>query len=450
MTETTDPSMTQGFQLQGLARDTLIAIATRTVGLFLTYLLQVCLARWLGETQYGIYAYVFSVTSLLGIFAGLGFPHAILRFIPEYQVSQSWGLLRGIIRLSWWLNVGVSLGVLGGGIGLIWLFNRYHPFIYATPLTIGLCLIPLFSLTLHQRETSMALGDFILAYSPYYVFVPMLTLCSAFVLVGQHWDLSSIDAIILTALVMLVVILGQLLLMRVRLNQAIEPAKPAYAWREWLKVAIVLCLMVGFGLILEQTDTIMVGSLLGAEEAGIYDAAARTSRWIIFILQTIILVAAPEFSRLYQQNDYQGLQQTVTTITVWIFWPSLLIMVGLILFAAQILSLFGSEFVSGYWPLNILVIGQFAGMFCGTAGFLMTMTDRQNQALVVYGTTAGLNVILNSIGIPLFGTIGAAIATMTTLVVWNIWLTVLVIKYLKVNPLIFSVFEDREYQKCQQ
>ncbi|MBP0020800.1 MAG: flippase [Cyanobacteria bacterium SBLK] len=439
MTETADSSIAQGFQLQGLARDTLIAIAIRTTGLFLTYWLQVCLARWLGETQYGIYAYVFSVTSLLGIFASLGFPHAILRFVPEYQVSQDWGLLRGIIRLSWWLNAGVSLGILGGGIGSIWLFNRYHPFIYATPLTIGLCLVPLFALTLHQRETSRALGDVILAYSPYYVFVPILTLFGTFVLTREHWDLLGIDAIVLTALAMLVVTLGQLWLMRARLNREIESAIPAYAWREWLKVAIVLCLMVGFGLILEQTDTIMVGSFLGAEQAGIYDAAARTSRWSIFILQTIVLVAAPEFSRLYQQSDRQGLQQMVTTITVWIFWPSLLIMVGLILFSSQILSLFGSEFASGYWPLNILVIGQFADVFCGTTGFLMTMTDRQNQALVVYGTTAALNIILNGIGIPLFGPIGAAIATMTTLIVWNIWLTVLVVKYLKVNPVILNL-----------
>lgn len=439
MTKTADSSMPQGFQLQDLARDTVVSIVIRTTGLVLTYLLQVCLARWLGDTEYGIYAYVFSLSMLLGIFASLGFPHAILRFVPEYQVSQAWGLLRGIVRFSWWVNLLVSLAIFGGGISLIGLVNSYHPFIYATPLMIGLCLVPLFTLTLHQRETARALGDVILAYSPYYVFVPILTLFGAFMLVGQHWALSGIDAIILAALAMLVVTLGQLWLVRVRLNHTIEPAKPIYAWQEWVRVAIVLCLMVGFGLILEQTDVIMVGSLLGAEQAGIYDAAARTSRWIVFILQTIILVAAPEFSRLYQQNDLQGLQQAVTTITIWIFWPSLLIMVGVILLAPQILGLFGSEFVSGYWSLKILAFGQFADVFCGTVGFLMTMTNHQNQALIVYGTTAGLNVILNGIGIPLFGPIGAAIATMITLVIWNIWLTVLVIKYLKVSPLVFSL-----------
>ncbi|NEQ14000.1 MAG: flippase, partial [Moorea sp. SIO3E2] len=66
----------------------------------------------------------------------------------------------------------------------------------------------------------------------------------------------------------------------------------------------------------------------------------------------------------------------------------------------------------------------------------------QNQALIVYGTAAGLNVVLNGIGILLFGMIGAALSTAITFALWNIWLSVLVVRYLELSPIFFIPHPD--------
>ena len=445
MSKSTDRSRAHGFQFQNLARDTVVAIAIRIAGFVLTYLLQIGLARWLGETQYGIYAYVYSLTFLLSIFACFGWPHTVLRFVAEYQVMQAWGLLRGILRVSWLLSCGIAIGITIVGMGGIWELNHYFPFVYATPLTLGMWLVPLFALVLLQKEMARALGDILLAYAPYYVVLPLCVILATWIASQQENTVSGMMEISINIGVLVVVVVGQLCFIGARLNQTVEPANPEYAIREWLPIAVVLSLMTAFGIILQQTDIIMVGALIGPEQAGLYDVAAKTSLWVGFVLQTVNMVAAPEFARLYKRDDREGLQRAISAISLWIFWPSVIIASIEMIFTPQILSLFGSEFTQARWVLAILIVGQVVNALCGSVGFLMIMTGHQNPTLVVYGTAAAVNVVLNSIGIPWLGAIGAATATTVTMILWNVWLSVLVFKYVNVNSLVFSGFDRKNW-----
>lgn len=65
------------------------AFGVRVLGFALSYLLNILLARWLGATEYGIYAYVMAWGHTLAILAGLGLPTMALRFIPEYREHQA-------------------------------------------------------------------------------------------------------------------------------------------------------------------------------------------------------------------------------------------------------------------------------------------------------------------------------------------------------------------------
>jgi O-antigen/teichoic acid export membrane protein len=109
-----------------------------------------------------------------------------------------------------------------------------------------------------------------------------------------------------------------------------------------------------------------------------------------------------------------------------------------LLFTQPVLSIFGSDFITANWTLKILVIGRLVDALCGSVGSLMVMTGHQNKSLPVFGWCALMNIVLNAITIPYLGMVGAAIATSITMITWNIWLSVLVIKYVKVNPSIFS------------
>jgi len=64
-------------------------LAIRLVGAGLTYTSMVLLARWLGPHDFGIYAYVLVIVTLLGLGFSLGFSSSGLRFVPNYLARRN-------------------------------------------------------------------------------------------------------------------------------------------------------------------------------------------------------------------------------------------------------------------------------------------------------------------------------------------------------------------------
>ncbi|NET52129.1 MAG: oligosaccharide flippase family protein, partial [Merismopedia sp. SIO2A8] len=87
--------------IRNLAQGTMVALGLQIAGVLLTYLVQICLARWMGKAEYGLYTYVMAWCLTLAIPAGLGLPRAVLRFVSEYRVQGEWGRMRGVLLSSW-------------------------------------------------------------------------------------------------------------------------------------------------------------------------------------------------------------------------------------------------------------------------------------------------------------------------------------------------------------
>src|SRR6476620_2284815 len=146
----------------------------------------------MGIREYGIYEYVISWSLLLGIPAGLGLPNTVLRLVSEYRVKEDWGHLRGIVRGSQLLTVLAGVLLSWFAAAFIWVLNSFYSFTYATPLLIGMVLVPLQALTELQLETARAMGDITLAYAPSKIIWPILLLCGGFLLFDANHSLSSL------------------------------------------------------------------------------------------------------------------------------------------------------------------------------------------------------------------------------------------------------------------
>ncbi|MGK7899338.1 MAG: flippase [Xenococcus sp. (in: cyanobacteria)] len=437
MAQTSISNGSESIQLWDLARDTGVALIIQVGGVSLTYLLQVVLARWMGKTEYGIYEYVMAWSLLLGIFAGLGLARTNLRLISEYRVREDWGRLRGIFKGSCFIVLVAGCLIALVGTAILLLIDRERNFAYTTPLLIGVWLIPLQGLVQLLLEASRALEDVTLAYAPYQIIWPVLILCGGLLVTESDIPITSIPMISLATGLLVVVLFGQRWLIEDKINREFEPAEPIYDYKEWFGIALVLLLQGSFIVILNQTDIVMVGNFLGPEQAGTYSAAIKTAMLISIILQTVNTVVAPAFVSLYYQNDLIGLQKIVAIVTAWIFWPSLVLGILFMTFSHNILGLFGSDFLAVDWELKVLVLGRVLDAICGSVGCLMVMTGHQNQSVIVFGVAAAINLILNAVLIPLFGSLGAAIATTVSLVMWNIALSILVMKYIGVRSSIF-------------
>jgi len=391
----------------------------------------------MGKVEYGVYEFITSWSLVLAIPAGLGLPRAVLRFISEYRVRQEWGELQGLLLSSWQFTLGVGLLLCLGATQVISFLNLHSNFAYRPILLVAVWLVPLQALIQLQEDMARGVEDIPLAYAPSKVLWPILMLGSVFFVFHQTHSLTSLLATKMAILTLTAAIAFQIVCLWIKFDREIGKVRSVYKPIQWMSVAIPLLLDRTFEVFLTQIDILMVGSLLSSGDAGIYSTAAKTAVWTSFILQSLNFVAAPTYAVLHTKNNHRELQKVVSSVTLWIFVPSIVIATSLAIFAKPLLSLFGSGFLEAHWSLKVLLIGYLVDNMCGSVSNLIVMTGHQNKSALVSTFCAILNFALNLLLIPHFGIVGAAIATTSTMIIWNIWLSILLIKHVNINPTIF-------------
>jgi O-antigen/teichoic acid export membrane protein len=423
--------------LKSLARGASSALIIQILSAICDYGFQVFLARTIGVTEYGIYDYVTTFAIFLAFPANLGFPTTVLRFIPEYITKQDWAHLKGIFlgSLSQTLIASFIVSCFSTGV-LLWL-ESYSLIKNTTALIIGVWGVPLLAIMTLQQQIARGLHRIALAFTPYMIIYPaMLTVMLVLWSISQ--SLKAYNVLFLSIVSLFIITVGQFILLRQSFPKEINDVKPSYALREWWRVALVLIFLSGSNMILNQCDTLMIGSMLGVSSVGIYGAAFKTSLWVGFSLMSINSIAAPMFAALYAEGDMVGLQKLVSTSVKWMFFPALAVGLGLIIFAEPVLRVFGDEFVSAKFVLIALILGQLVNVGSGSVGYLLQMTGHQNQCALVVGISALVNIVLNLIGIRWLGILGAGLATAFSMMLWNLWLHRLVVRYLGIHPSIVS------------
>ncbi len=428
--------------ITSIARRTGLVLILRVLSLVMAYVVHILFARWMGAMQYGIYSYTMAWIAILAILASLGLSTAVLRFVPEYRVKEKWALLRGVILGSSYLTLAAGLMLSIAGTVVILVLERSQ---YTIPLVVGVWIVPLVALVQLQSEICKARGRVVLAHIPLLI-RHLLILTGTFLFLQQMGAPGAIEVLVLLMFV-LMAIYGVLAW---KVNQDLPPeakrTHPYYRIHMWLRVSLPMLLVAGTSIVLNQTDIIMIGVLLDSSKIGIYNAAIKTSGLVVFIIMAVNTVVAPVFAELYARKDNRMLQRIVSATAHWIFWPSLAIALLLAVFADPILGFFGPEFVSGRWVLRVMLAGQLVNAAAGSVGYLMQMSGHQDDIARVFCCSALMNIILNAICISTLGIMGAALATTTAMILWNVWLYILVVRKLEVHPSVISCLWNTKEQ----
>jgi len=196
--------------------------------------------------------------------------------------------------------------------------------------------------------------------------------------------------------------------------------QPGVELRRILAVAMPLLLGSSLVLIMNWADNIMLGIMTDASAVGVYDVVFRLSVIAGAALQAVNGIAAPKFAECYGAGDVVQLRRIVKGSTRIIFWSTLPVVLVCVACPRLLLGLFGAEFQSGAVAFVFLLLGTFVSAISGSVGFILRMTGRERvyQNIVLVATV--MNVVLNAILIPIYGISGAAFASMTSIVFWNL------------------------------
>jgi len=402
----------------------------------LVYANSVLIARLVGAAGYGEYIYTISWIQILLIPAALGFEGLINRELAVYVAKSKWGAAKGLLQSSNLLILGnavlvaVAAVVLLGGLGALTHLEHQSTF------WLGLLLLPILALSRLRQYALQALHKVLQGTFPDTILRPLglVIILGGYALIVPD-QLSA--TVVMGAEVLMTFAafcLGTWFLTR-SIPRAVKHAKREVHLLMWIRQALPMLLIGSMYVINQQTDSVMLGLLQNSEQVGIYAVVNRGSGLLGFIQIAFSTPLAAVFATLYAQGQRDALQSLVTRSCQASLGSSFIFALALWLGADLFLQIFGPEFLSGRSALLILTGAQLVNAATGAVAMLLIMTGFDGKAAWAVGSSALINIILNAWLIPEYGINGAAIATGTSLIIWNILMVYFSLKHLRVRSL---------------
>ncbi len=401
---------TDGGEHAAAQRMALIAFVIRVLSAAIAFLSQIIQARIMGEFEYGIFVFVWVLTILIGNLCCLGFHSVVVRFLPQYRTEGAHGSLFGMALTARVFSMLLATAVALVGFGVLYFFGTIVQSYYLTPIFLALVILPMIALGDVLDGTARANSWPFVALTPTFIIRPTLILVFMILLVKMGYAPSAVTATIAALAATYVTSIGQWLAVSSSMEKRYPAALRSYDLKAWLRVALPIFFVEGFGYLLTNSDVVIVGLYLKPDDVGIYFAAAKTMALMQFVFFSVKAAAAPRFSSLVATGDRLGLARFAGEMARWGFWPSLGVGILMLLAGNLLLSLFGPGFTAGYPLMTILFLGYLAKASVGPGEVLLTMAGRQQLCAWLYAVVLVSNLGLNMFLIPLYGLTGAALA----------------------------------------
>jgi O-antigen/teichoic acid export membrane protein len=415
-------------------------------GLAASFVTQVILARFLGATRYGVYSYLLAWVNVAVLVGKLEFDNVAVRFVGAYDGQRRDGLLRGFLQYGWRVVGGTATAVaLAAGLA-VWLLRRHLHAGIEGGIWPASVLVPLTALLLFSGSALQGLQRVPQAQLPQLVLRPVL-FGAAILLVGSGLGLGLGvgGAVALNAAATAVAFGLSLYLLGRAVPASAVAAAPEFDTARWMGVVRGFIVISAAQLVLSaQADILVVGTLLGPHDAGLYSVASQVSSLVSAGATAVMFVVLPVVSGLHAQGRRAELQHLVVRTVQACAALSVPILVLLFTAGRVVLHTYGAAFVDAYPILVVLSSVTVVGaMFGALSGYLLTMTGHEWEASRVIVGTALLNLALTFVLTPLLGAVGAALATAAAALVRTELLRQGVRRYLGVAVLPYLPAEPR-------
>ena len=173
-----------------------------------------------------------------------------------------------------------------------------------------------------------------------------------------------------------------------------------------------------------QTDKIMLKHMLDEKEVGFYATAVAICCMWNFVLSAIIDSLTPSIMEAHEK-DYGRFHSLNKLLYCIVFYLSAAVSVAFLVGGKWIIwLLYGEQFLPAAGPLRIIT-WYTAFSYLGVARDCWIVCENKQKYLkYIYAAAAISNVLLNLIFIPVWGTCGAAVASLAAQVI-----TVLVVPF---------------------
>lgn len=422
------------------------------IGRFSGYLLIMVITWLYGQEALGVYTVGLSILSIVGIFGRFGVDMALSRFVAQYGAANRWDLVNHTYKTA--LKIIIPLGLLlsaGTYFVLPYLteqffdkndpeFNRYTFFMQIFAVSIlfyvlgglseecikGLKKTKQYNWIAHVINQVAAILFLLLfgLFSKDQLWVNLsycLGIFVAFLAAQIYWlyYLRNPD------------IAGtELLSKKKKKGKALEAGNIAQitsshepiSTGELLKVSAPMMSAKYLTMIYTWVDILILAKYAAETQVAIYRVATRLASLTTIPLISINAIAGPKFAEAFGVSDQKKLMNSVRQATRLIFWSCMPILLLFLVFPKFFMWTFGKDFTGSEAILVFIIVtlGQAANVLTGPVTVLLNMTGRQKVTMYYALATVIIDISLNLILIPMYGIVGAAIATSISRTVLNL------------------------------
>jgi O-antigen/teichoic acid export membrane protein len=397
----------------------------------------IILARVLGPTQFGQYAFVLALIPLLALPASGGTSVLLTREVARYTHANSWGRYRGLLRFShaWVVTYSLLLIVITYIVASSLeapVDNKW------ALLPIAALMVPFLGLGAIMNGTLKGLGFPASAEAPTQIIQPgmFLAFVSLVALYGQLTPRLALGGQVVAAAIAL---LAAAVLYRTLRPEAKLEQSAVYSSSEWTKSLVPITMNVLVRTLNAQVGILMLGLMASDAAVAALRIADRGAQLVVLSLTIVNIVIGPHIVSCRADGEQEKLQRLARQSARYAFVLAAPITLVFVLFGQPILGfVFGDQYaVSSYLPLVILAAGQLISVFFGSVGYLLTMSGREMDTLHGQVIALGVTVVACAALIPFYDAVGAAIGVSTGLLAWNIILARRVFRQLGIRSTAF-------------
>lgn len=178
-----------------------------------------------------------------------------------------------------------------------------------------------------------------------------------------------------------------------------------------LKKIILFPLMAFAIIVAMRLDILMISSIIGERESGIYSSASRLVIIVLLFGTHLFQFIYPNLNRLMISN--QGIKSIYHNLVLFSFYMGILFLIFSVFFSKTYLNLFGKEYLEALDSFKILSLTIFPALLFNLWIHKQYILSNYSKILLFQIGTIVLNILLNYYFINTFGMKGAALASLT-------------------------------------
>lgn len=405
----------------GNIRGIMESVGIRAGSAILAFLLFLLAARVLDDETFGRFTIVFSLASMLAVFAAFGQEMLIIRLWNQYGAKKEYGLLKGAIIF------GVTICVVGGlvsGIG------------FAVYLSI-----------VDSLNIALAAGFFVFFYTLILFFSHFCRAVVGVVTGDGHRDITGMlpaNIFLATFLVFslsvsvewifIILTVGYVLALIFQISAIVKKIKkepfgafkgPAvYDLKNWISPSFRLWVVTVLESSNQYLEVVLIGFLLNPTAAGIYFVATRLANVFSTAADAFNMFGSKHIPDLFYREEHVDLAALLRTMAIMLMF---VVVGGLVFFAVAgefILSLFSKSYAEFYGVLLILCVGTAGLAATGSATQMLMLTGHEERYLKVMAASVFIRIVGFYTLIPFFDIYGAAFANAVSLLVIAIFVAI--------------------------